>query len=66
VVMVGLGGVVATSTDSGRRFTAAIEADRRGIAAAAEGANGVLLLFGETGIKERVRDGAGPRTSPPN
>ena len=53
IVMVGLGGVVVTSADGGRTFTAAVEADRRGIAAVAEGADGALLLFGEAGIKTR-------------
>ena len=41
------------SRDGGRTFAAAIEADRRGIAAVAEGADGALLLFGEAGIKTR-------------
>jgi photosystem II stability/assembly factor-like uncharacterized protein len=53
VVLVGLGGAVLTSSDGGRTFSAAIEPDRRGIAAAAEGVNGTLLLFGETGVKTR-------------
>ena len=53
IVMVGLGGVVTSSTDGGRSFSAAVEADRRGIAAVAEGADGALLLFGEAGIKTR-------------
>jgi len=53
VVLVGLGGAVLTSSDGGRTFSAAIEPDRRGIAAAAEGLNGRLLLFGETGVKTR-------------
>jgi photosystem II stability/assembly factor-like uncharacterized protein len=53
IVLVGLGGAVLTSSDGGRTFSAAIEPDRRGIAAAAEGVNGNLLLFGETGVKAR-------------
>jgi photosystem II stability/assembly factor-like uncharacterized protein len=53
VVIVGLGGAVLTSSDGGRTFSAAIEPDRRGIAAAAEGNGGRLLLFGETGVKTR-------------
>jgi photosystem II stability/assembly factor-like uncharacterized protein len=53
IVIVGLGGAVLTSSDGGRTFSAAIEPDRRGIAAAAEGVNGSLLLFGETGVKTR-------------
>jgi photosystem II stability/assembly factor-like uncharacterized protein len=53
IVVVGLGGVVLTSSDGGRTFSAAIQPDRRGIAAAAEGTNGRLLLFGETGVKTR-------------
>jgi photosystem II stability/assembly factor-like uncharacterized protein len=51
--VVGLGGIVVTSSDGGRTFSAAIEPDRRGIAAVAEGADGKLLLFGETGVKSR-------------
>jgi photosystem II stability/assembly factor-like uncharacterized protein len=53
VVLVGLGGAVLTSSDGGRTFSAAIQPDRRGIAAAAESVNGSLLLFGETGVKTR-------------
>ena len=53
IVLVGLGGAVLTSSDGGRTFSAAIEPNRRGIAAAAEGLNGKLLLFGEMGIKVR-------------
>jgi photosystem II stability/assembly factor-like uncharacterized protein len=53
IVMVGLGGVVTNSTDGGRTYSASIEADRRGIAAVAEGADGALLLFGETGVRTR-------------
>jgi photosystem II stability/assembly factor-like uncharacterized protein len=53
IAVVGLGGVVLTSSDGGRTFSAAIQPDRRGIAAAADGANGRLLLFGETGVKTR-------------
>jgi photosystem II stability/assembly factor-like uncharacterized protein len=53
IVVVGLGGAVLTSSDGGRTFSAAIQPDRRGIAAAAEGTNGRLLLFGETGVKTR-------------
>jgi photosystem II stability/assembly factor-like uncharacterized protein len=56
IVMVGLGGVVVTSADGGRTFTAAVEADRRGIAAVAEGTDGALLLFGEAGIKTRLHE----------
>ena len=53
VVIVGLGGAVLSSGDGGRTFSAAIEPDRRGIAAAAEGSGGRLLLFGEMGVKTR-------------
>ena len=53
IVVVGLGGTVLTSSVGGRTFSAAIEPDRRGIAAVAEGASGKLLLFGETGVKTR-------------
>jgi len=53
IAVVGLGGVVLTSSDGGRSFSAAIEPDRRGIAAAAENSGGRLLLFGETGVKTR-------------
>ena len=53
IVLVGLGGAVLTSSDGGRTFSAAIEPDRRGNAAATEGVNGKLLLFGETGVKVR-------------
>jgi photosystem II stability/assembly factor-like uncharacterized protein len=53
IVVVGLGGVVLTSSDGGRSFSAAIEPDRRGIAAASENTGGRLLLFGETGVKTR-------------
>jgi photosystem II stability/assembly factor-like uncharacterized protein len=63
VVMVGLGGVVSTSTDGGRSFSAAIEADRRGIASVAESGDGALLLFGEAGVKKRTRPGVGPGVS---
>lgn len=51
VVVVGLGGTVLTSSNGGRTFSASIEPDRRGIAAAAEGESGRLLLFGEMGVK---------------
>jgi len=53
IVLVGLGGAVLTSSDGGRTFSAAIESDRRGIAAVAEGGEGKLLLFGEMGVKTR-------------
>jgi photosystem II stability/assembly factor-like uncharacterized protein len=53
IVVVGLGGAVLTSKDDGRTFSAAIEPDRRGIAAVADGSDGRLLLFGETGVKNR-------------
>jgi photosystem II stability/assembly factor-like uncharacterized protein len=53
IVLVGLGGVVTTSADGGSTFSAGIEADRLGIAAVAEGVDGVLLLFGEAGVKTR-------------
>jgi photosystem II stability/assembly factor-like uncharacterized protein len=53
IVLVGLGGTVLTSSDGGRSFSAAIESDRRGIAAVAEGSEGKLLLFGEMGVKTR-------------
>jgi photosystem II stability/assembly factor-like uncharacterized protein len=64
IVMVGLGGVVATSTDGGRKFTAAIQPDRVGIAAVAEGADGTLLLFGETGLTKRTEQASAPQSSP--
>lgn len=53
IVLVGLGGAVLTSGDGGRTLIPAIQPDRRGIAAVAEGRNGTLLLFGETGVKRR-------------
>jgi len=64
IVMVGLGGVVTTSSDDGRTFTAAIQPDRVGIAAVAEGANGTLLLFGETGLTKRSPEQLASESSP--
>jgi len=55
IVVVGLGGAVLTSRDGAESFSVATQPDRRGIAAVAEGGDGTLLLFGETGIRQRPR-----------
>jgi photosystem II stability/assembly factor-like uncharacterized protein len=47
---------VLESSDGGRSFSARAEAERRGIASVAEGADGRLLLFGEAGVHGSDQD----------
>jgi photosystem II stability/assembly factor-like uncharacterized protein len=51
VVLVGLGGVIATSRDDGRHFTSRTELKRNGFAGLAEAPKERLLLVGEAGVR---------------
>jgi len=50
VVLVGLGGVVARSSDGGRSFASTVRPERQNYAAIAAGAPGRLVLAGLTGV----------------
>ena len=50
IVLVGLGGVVARSTDGGRNFQATIRPERQTYAAVGEGAPGQLVIVGLNGV----------------
>jgi photosystem II stability/assembly factor-like uncharacterized protein len=50
-VLVGLGGVVLETRDGGEGFELRIQPGRRSLSAVTRGANGRLLIFGETGIE---------------
>jgi photosystem II stability/assembly factor-like uncharacterized protein len=51
VIITGLGGTVLTSEDDGRTFTLHQQANRRGISAVIETADGSLLMVGEFGVR---------------
>jgi photosystem II stability/assembly factor-like uncharacterized protein len=51
VIITGLGGTVLTSSDGGRSFTHHQQANRRGISAVVDTADGSLLLVGEFGVR---------------
>jgi photosystem II stability/assembly factor-like uncharacterized protein len=60
VVIVGHGGSVLTSSDSGRSFTVINRADRASLAAVTEDAAGKLILVGQGGVLAADANGAAP------
>ncbi|MCY1556783.1 hypothetical protein D9M68_935670 [compost metagenome] len=64
VVVVGHGGSVLTSKDSGRTFTVVNRADRALLTSAAMDAAGNLILVGQGGVQLATASGA--EASPPS
>jgi photosystem II stability/assembly factor-like uncharacterized protein len=54
LVLVGLGGAVVRSRDGGKTFESTINAERTSFTAVAEGAGGVPILFGLTGVQSQA------------
>jgi photosystem II stability/assembly factor-like uncharacterized protein len=68
VVLVGLGGVVARSSDRGQTFQVGVQPNRLGIAAVTEADRGRVVLFGERGIDvphRWPREGSSDPNHPP-